>query len=138
MLAPPISSRRPGNPFRVLVSLLYARFAWVTRHDDGAVSAPAARYAKALGLRTHRLRECLARLKEQGYLDRLQWHGEFFYVRPRVPERMARLAGPSAPEAPTAPFAHAVATAPDTFEAAVDHILTENADLMEDFRVRGD
>jgi hypothetical protein len=136
---PPPATRRPGNPFRVLVSLLYARFTWVTRHEDGALSAPAARYAKALGLRTHRLRECLARLREQDYLDRLQWHGEFFYARPRCPERLARTAGAGTAGTGDAPaFAHAVDTAPITYEAAVDQLLAENAALMEDFERHGD
>lgn len=96
-MLPAPTTRRPGRPYRVLYSLLYGRFAWVDRSPDGSLTANSARYAKALGLRTHALREALADLKERGDLDRLIWHHGWFLARPRCPEGFARLAaGPAA------------------------------------------
>lgn len=87
--------RRPGKPYRVLYSLLYARFAWAERGEDGSLRANTAQFARALGLRTHSLRESLYFLKERGDLDRLVWHRGWFLAQPRCPVGLSRLVGPA-------------------------------------------
>lgn len=86
--------RRPASHHRVLVALLYSRFGWALRLPDGGLRAPQTQFAKALGLRTHRLRAALATLREQGLLDSLTWHPKgWFQARPATPPGLARCVG---------------------------------------------
>jgi hypothetical protein len=107
-------SRRPGKPYRVLVSLLYSRFAWAERGPDGSVRANSVQYARALGLRTASFHEALAQLKEQGYLDRLVWHRGWFLALPRCPEGLARLTIPHDSGPPADPVN--IADVPETID----------------------
>ena len=107
-------SRRPGNPYRVLVSLLYARFAWVEHLPDGSLTANSTRFARALGLRTYRLREALLELKDLGFLDRLVWHHGWFLAKPTSPRNFARVLNDIFPE-PSGPRIHTQ----ETFQRAM-------------------
>lgn len=97
--------RRPANHFRVLASLLYARFTWAERHPDGALTANSAQFARALGLRTAKLHAALAHLRELGLLDRLVWHQTWFLARVLPPQGWSRaVPGPNTPLDPQNPF----------------------------------
>ncbi len=92
-MRPQPAPRRPGKPYRVLYSLLYSRFAWAERSPDQTIRANAAQYARALGLRTHKLHEALCYLKERGDLEHLVWHKTWFAARPKCPEACLRSVG---------------------------------------------
>jgi hypothetical protein len=77
----------------VLVSLLYARFAWLEYLPDGSITANTTKFARAMGMRTYRLHEALAELKDLGFLDRLVWHQGWFLARPVNPRHHARILG---------------------------------------------
>jgi hypothetical protein len=98
-----LASRRPLNHFRILTALLYSRHAWVERGPDGALTADSTRFAQLLGLRTSRLHDALAHLKEIGYLDRLIWHQKWFLAQPACPPGLARVAGVSPGTSPAEP-----------------------------------
>lgn len=78
---PPRGARAPLWPYRVLVSLLYQRFDWITRTPGGGLSVPTGRFAATLGLRTPRLRAYLVRLQDLGYITSLAWYRGSFFCR---------------------------------------------------------
>lgn len=84
--------RAPLWHHRVLVSLLYNEYEWVTRHPGGAMTVPTGRLAQALGTRTTHLHECLKLLYRLGLLDRLSWHSTYAIVRPAPPRGFIRQA----------------------------------------------
>lgn len=82
--------RSPTHHWKVLVSLLYNRYAWITRHSGGSMTVPTRLFAEALSCRSSQLRDSLLRLEDLGLVDRLAWHGRWFVVSVRPPQGWAR------------------------------------------------
>jgi hypothetical protein len=79
--------------YKVLVSLLYNRFAWVTRHPGGSMTVPTSKFAAAIGLRGDKLKAKFDALHEAGLVDLYQWHGDYVVVRPAPPPGFGRTVG---------------------------------------------
>lgn len=77
--------RLPALPHRILISLLYGRHRFLTRHPSGAITVPIAPLAGSVRSRSDRVKEAFHKLDEMGLLDQFQWHGHYAIVRPKAP-----------------------------------------------------
>lgn len=76
--------------YRLLMSLLYGQYPWLTRHPGGLMSVPTGPLCRALGTRAADLRAALDWGRDVGLWDSVTWHGHWFMVRPIPPVGMAR------------------------------------------------
>lgn len=79
-----------GMPYLILASLLYGRFGWWRRHPGGGLTIPTRRACDHFSLSPASLKDALFHLKEVGFLEELQAHGDWYYVRPAIPLDMMR------------------------------------------------
>lgn len=82
--------KRTYKPYALFIGILYGRFKWLTRLEDGTCILPSTSAGSHFKYEPKELREAGEHLYALGLLDRWEWRGTWALAKPSVPSGMER------------------------------------------------
>jgi len=75
-------------PYKIHAILLYGRFKWLSRDNQGTVRSPTAIFSQRVKVKPERIKECLETLDNWGLIRHFRWWGHYFEVDVEIPVGM--------------------------------------------------